>query len=185
MTDESGAYARAVNAERAGDPGEAARWYALTGFEHLVEAEYDFDSSRTREGTTFLLVAMSCDVRDGNRRRAAGHFEIADPLLDDLARSATDACLEGLAREWRGDARLLANEDGATEQYEAALTAFETVSFEDRMFWGATPAFDNAYGAMKTFLSEYNIEYPGSYTMEFTERVETKRSACEDIRGGG
>ncbi|MFC7079370.1 hypothetical protein [Halorussus caseinilyticus] len=173
----------ALDAAADDDLRAAAKWYALAGMEQLVEAGYE-PCEGTATGVTYFLEAISADVRAENRSRARGHVRLVRPVLLDLAENATDACLRGLAREWLGDASLLVGERDALEQYRLAGEVFEEVAFDQRLFWGGTPAFDNAYGAMKAFLATYDIEYPSSYSVDFEDRVDAKRRAYRDVVDG-
>lgn len=178
MTDDN--LQRALDAEDAGDLRAAAKWYAVVGMENILEAGYE-PGETLATGVTRLLEAVSADVRDGNRSRARGHVCLVRPLLVDLAENAPESCLRGLAHEWLGDAYLMVGENDALNEYEKAVAIFEDVAFDDWLFWGAVPAFDNAYGAMKQFLSKYDVEYPSSYSVDFEDRVEAKCEVCDRI----
>lgn len=151
---------KALEAEQNGELEAAARFYALYSFRELVGSNYQ-TSSQMRRGVTHMLESISADVRANNGGRAQVHLRIIEPLLKQLGETADKKPIQGLSFEWLGDAHLMVgNDDYAIKYYEQALEAFHELSLDDRLFWGAEPAFDNAYGAVKDFLATYDIQYP-------------------------
>lgn len=166
-------FSQALEHEGAGELDGAARCYALYAFEELVASEYEYGSSM-RSALIHLLESISADVRGGNRNRAVTHATMLEPLLRRLVEDAAVDALRGLAWEWIGDIHLLLGDESTTDYYENALALFEEIAVDDKRFWGGTPEFDNAYGAVKAFLEVQGVDYPPSYSLDFEDRVEAK-----------
>lgn len=167
---------KALEAERNGDLEAAAKFYAVYAFQELVGSNYQV-GQEMRRGLTHMLESISADVRADNYDRARTHLQMIEPMLRKLQRNTDEKPIQGLASEWLGDAKLMVGDDDAIEHYEQALETFQSLSINDRLFWGAEPEFDNAYGAMKEFLAVYGIQYPNRYTLEFEDRVQKKIDA--------
>lgn len=176
---------KALEAEESGNLEAAAKFYAFYSFRELVESNYRI-GSQMRRGLTHMLESISADVRAGNYERAQTHLQLIEPLLKQLHETTDEESVQGLSSEWLGDAHLMVgNYEVATKYYGRALETFHELSLEDRLFWGAEPEFDSAYGAMKKFLADYDIQYSNEYTMEFEDRIRTKIKASKTELGGG
>lgn len=175
MTDN---YQSALDAEKNGDYSKAARLYALRAFETLSGSEFT-SAQQMRRGVTLMLESISTDVRAGNQRRAKLHYQMTRPVYDELFTQSDKAVTTGLLYEWQGDALWMLSEEGARNQYQLALDAFEDISLSDQMLWGAIPEYDNAYGALSGFLAEMNESYPETHSMDFTKRVQYKLALVE------
>ncbi|MFC4549692.1 MULTISPECIES: hypothetical protein [Halorussus] len=169
---------KALAAEQDGELETAAKLYAFCSFRGLAESNYR-DCPQMRRGLTHMLESISSDVRTSNFQRAQVHLRMTEPVFYLLLETSSERTIQGLASEWLGDAYFMLEDDAAFEHYEQALEIFQEISLQNRLFWGAEPEFDNAYGALKEFLSNYGIEYPNEYTIEFEQRVRTKIEALQ------
>lgn len=179
-------YARAREHEEAGDLHEAARLFASQGFDSLIDADLEVDSSTARVAMGHLLEAVGCDSRAGNPRRA----ELLSGMLRELLRagkaSTDDPCLEGLFEEWLGDSLLMTGRDSATRHYEQARELFGQAGFQKRMSWGMEEAFDYGFWAFEGFAEARGFDVPSGLERgdRFDDRIAFKidvaRSILED-----
>lgn len=164
--------------EEAGEYGEAAMLWALSGFEQLLEAQFTLDG-RARIGAGKLSRAISCDVRDGNERRAHKIYEILVPLLDEIVDTADDRILCGLALEWKGDAKTMLSEPFAIECYRSAEKHYAELSWQDSL-WSDEPDFMQFYWAIEHFHDYYDGDLPSDVdALDFQERIDCKIAFAE------
>ena len=164
----------AVSAESEGDYERAARHWATAGFELLIQSNYQH-SRAFREGLGDILTSIVADVRAGNEERAERHFLMTEALFKSMATDSEEAAARGLGWEWLGDASLVLDGSDAAACYDRAVEVYSTLSFDERMAWGAIPEFDAGYGAMLLLLDWQDIENVSDATLDFVARVEHKR----------
>jgi len=161
----------ALEAEAAGDYNAAVVYHALIGFQGLFTA--CFDSLSAPEALTHFLRALSFDVQAGNYRRARATVEFVEPYFETITTDAESACLRGLGHEWLGDLYLFLGDSESQARYQTAKEHFEVNEFESWQYWGAAPAYDNAYAAMDSFLEAEGIVYTNE-SLDFVTRLDSK-----------
>lgn len=132
---------------------EAARHYTLAAYENLGEFDYS-DPEQITTGT-FIGLGLYCLEQAavlshvaGNERRCRNRAKqgilIAKDFRDDVF---TDSALIGIANEWIGDFRVIAEMVGVEPAYSAALRAYESV--DDSFGWSNETIFE---WGIETFL---------------------------------
>lgn len=174
-------FEQARRSEKSGDYRKAAAQYASSGFDGLVDCNFEA-GRRMRIELGVLLMAISCDARANNDHRAKHIFDIVERLLQEIARNADSQVLVGLAKEWTGDGLLMLGSSEAIELYREADDHYDDLKWGERS-WGHEQEFHYAYIAVESFLKEYGFEFPDEPHMplQFTERIKFKIRTAEEI----
>jgi hypothetical protein len=160
--------------EEEGDYREAAALYTRSAFDRLIDCNFE-PKREMRIGLAVLLMAISCDVRTDNHRRARHLFDIAKPLFHEIGQDAETQVLVGLTKEWLGDGLLMLGSPDAIEFYQEAAEYYDDLEWGERS-WGHEQEFHYASIAIESFLTANSVQVPKDphLPLHFTERIEFK-----------
>jgi len=171
-------WSEAMQLASEGEYEEAATLYAQLGFGRLFKANYEPADAKT--GVTFFLHTVSYDCIAENNQRAHETINFITPWFQEIYDTTTDECLKGLVKEWLGDCYLYVGNEDCLRYYKTARAYYEENQLDDWKLWGATPSYDNCYGAMEDFLNTKDIDYR-PYSLAFIERIDTKTELYHEL----
>lgn len=170
--------ARSAEADEEYDAAAAA-FFALGAYTFADEL---YQNGRYyREGVGTLLRSIELDTRIGNDDRARRTAAFLRSNIRPVTAADNEPVVRGLGYEWAADAELMTGDETASDTYRSAGEQFERIDRDTELYWGASPEYDSAFLPVKRFLEREGLEYFPDHDIDFSGRIEWKRSVCERI----